>query len=133
MATFAEDDLYTFLGTKGLGITLFKGPRRAAQPPVIPHQCAFLLGVGGLQPSPYMDGVRTAYRFFRVQIWVRSEPNDFSGGRAKADAVWSACNLGAVTNYVRTTCEQSAPMYLGRDDVEHHEFVINVRMEQRAA
>lgn len=131
MATSAEDDVYTFLSAAGLGISFFKGPRRPAAPSAIPHQAAFILGVGGINPSPYMDGTNTAWRFFRVQIWVRSEVNSYGTGRGKADAIWSAINQATISGWTRIVCEQSAPMYLGRDDVEHHEWTVNVRLERR--
>ncbi len=113
--------------------TVFCGPRRVADPPAIPTRAGFVLQTGGTMASPYMDGDRTAYRYLRAQVRIRCEPNEYAAGRDLAANVWSTFQQpsGMTGSYTRVTCEQSAPLYMGRDDFQCHEWTVNVLAEKR--
>jgi hypothetical protein len=130
--TFSAD-VRTFLSSASLGSpVIFVGPVRPPEPPAIPHRVLFVLETGGWGPENYMDGGE-AYRQVRIQVRVRGEPNSFQSTQDLAQAVWSQIHQGNVSGYVRCVCEQSTPLYLGRDAQGCYEAVVNGMLSKRSA
>lgn len=129
----AEEDVKAYLDTRSLSATVYCGPVRVAQPPIIPHRAVFVLQSGGYQPTPYMDGTQTAWRTIRLQVRIRGEPNDYKTTRDLAATVWSSMQQPSslTGSYVRVTCDQSAPFYLGKDDLQCDEYSVNATLEKR--
>ena len=97
----------------------------------IPNKAVFLMQHGGVAPHGYMDGGGTDYRRVRVQVRVRSETDDYSGGKTLAESLLAAlqrAHFGS-PGYVRVTVDSSAPLYWGRDEKEHHEWSVNATIE----
>lgn len=126
------EDVRSHLNTLSLGVPVYVGPTRPANPPAIPRACVFVMETGGPRPTPYMDGSTTAYRRVRVQIRVRGDPDAWSTARNRADTIWSAMQqTTAVTgSYTRVTNDQAAPLYLGLDSLQCPEFTINATLEK---
>ncbi len=135
----AEIDVRTFLVTSASlsGISAsncFVGPMRKAGG-AIPGKAVFVKEYSVVAPSPYMDNSRKTYRTFDVQVLVRGDVNQYSATRQTADNIWHRMDRAssgistASTTYVRTTCSQSAPVYLGQDDQERDLFSVNLRLE----
>lgn len=130
--TVAED-VRTRIVAQSVGATVYVGPVRPAAPPAVPFKSVFCLSTGGPPPVPYMDGTATSWRFYRVQCWIRGEPNDFAATQTIADAVWTALHTATISGYTRVTVDSSAPLYLGRDSLTGcHEFTVNCILEKRA-
>lgn len=126
-----ENDIYSYVSSVSLGAPCFIGPVRPSGNG-IPVKCLFVQQSGGFAPDNYMDGTHTAYRFSRAQIRVRGEPNAYESARNLAGAVWSLMHQGSPTGaYTRVTCEQSEPLYLGRDAFQCDEFSVNLILEKR--
>lgn len=140
----AEIDTRVFIASTASisGVTTancFVGPIRKSGG-FIPGKAVFIKEYSLSAPSPYMDATRKTYRSFDLQIIVRGDINQYSATRQMADDVWhkmdraSTASLStASTSYVRITCAQSAPIYLGQDDQERDLFSVNVRLEALTA
>jgi hypothetical protein len=134
----AEIDVRSFLVTSASisGVTsgnCFVGPVRKAGGGV-PGKAVFVKEYSIAAPSPYMDNSRKTYRTFDVQVMVRGDVNQYSATRQIADNIWHRMDRvsgvsTASTTYVRSTCSQSAPVYLGQDDQERDLFSVNLRLE----
>jgi len=115
------------LGT--LGATIFTGPVRPPAPPEVPHAGIFVLSTGGPPPDDYFAwnvGQPSIYRG-NVQVRVRSNADDYTDGLATARAVRNKLHLATLdlTGQVGCRATNAEPIYLGRDDTEHHEFSVN--------
>jgi hypothetical protein len=130
-----ENDVKGYLDSRSLGSTVFMGPVRPADPPAIPRRVVFVLETGGIRPEAFMDGANTTYRRFGVQIRVRGEPNDYQTTRDLAKSVWTNMNLattsGHTGSYIEIRCDQSNPLYMGRDAYQCDEYSINVTLAKR--
>jgi Bacteriophage minor capsid protein len=126
------EDVRAHLNTLSLNVPVYIGPARPANPPAMPAGAVFVLETGGLQPQPYMDGATTAYRRVRVQIRVRGEPNDYATARSRALTIWSAMQqtTSITGSYTRVTNDQSYPMYMGFDQFQCPEFIVNATLEK---
>lgn len=136
----AEIDTRLFIAStaslSGVNTTnCFVGPIRKPSG-LVPGKAVFVKEYSSNGPSPYMDASRKTYRTFDLQIMVRGDVNQYSSTRQIADDIWhkmdraSAASLStASTSYVRVTCAQSAPIYVGQDDQERDMFSVNVRLE----
>ena len=126
------EDVKAHIDAANLGVTTFIGFVRPAQPPMIPHKAVFVLESGGLPPQPFMDGSTTAWRRPRVNIRVRGEPNDYATGRDLANSIWSRFqqSTSVTGSWVRVTCDQSLPMFLGLDAFSCPEWSVNVTLEK---
>lgn len=130
----AEDDVRSFINSLSLGVAAFCGPTRPAEPPAVLNKAIFIQETGGPPAEPYMDGTRSSYRFMRVQVRVRGEPNDYQTTRDLAKTIWSNLQQSSTPmtgSYVRVTCDQSNPFYMGRDAYQNHEWVVNLTLEKR--
>lgn len=113
----------------------FVGPMRKSGPR-FPVEAVTIQEYGGLMPHGFQDGREQTYRRNDVQVRVRSAPNGYVAGKARADAVWATLNrpsLASVstssTEYVRIQPVQSGPVFMGENDTEQPEWSINVRLE----
>jgi Bacteriophage minor capsid protein len=133
MAT--EDDIRTFIlsNVSAASGRTFCGLLREPSN-TIPHLAVGVLGTGGLMPHGFMDNRGYDYRTVRLQVRVRSEVQDYQTGRDLAETLWQTlqrANLSTITSsYVMCHADQSAPVYIGRDDTEHHTWVVNLSIEK---
>ena len=111
-----------------VGVSIFTGPVRPAAPPAIPHQAIFCLLTGGPPPSPYFQNGGTSASFYRatVQVRIRGPQDQFRLGELLALQVRDKLHLAQLSGFVRCAANGSAPLYLGLDDTEHHEWSVNV-------
>ena len=117
------------LATAGIGLTvganLFRGPVRP-QSATIPHKAVFCLTTGG--PAPLTHDIKNGGPDIKrgaVQVRVRSDVGKFEAGQLLATNAWNALQRAEAPGYMSITCRESAPVYLGLDDTEHHEWTIN--------
>jgi len=95
----------------------------------IPDKAAFVTGTGGFPTITYRDGGnKTGLKRPSVQIWVRSDVEDLSGGLTLVRSVHDAIDMASITGYIEARATTSEPIYLGRDDANHHEWSINVNL-----
>jgi len=135
-----ETDVAQHLATE-LGLTygdnVFAGPlRRASENQAlanaVPHQAIFCLGSGGIDSIPYVDGGGGAKEArFTVQVIVRSKPNDYTTGANLASDSFDALDMNPPTGYFECRALASAPLYIQRDDLDHHVWTINVLLKQQ--
>lgn len=126
-----EADVRTRLNAQSVGANVYLGGVRVPNPPTMPHAAIFVREVGGPPPSPYMDGTSTDYRVVRVQCHIRGAPNDYAATKTVADAVYSAMQKAPISGYTRVVVETSSPIYIGLDELECPEFIVNVLCEGR--
>ena len=116
------------VGSLTLGTNCFAGPIRDAGEG-IPNTAVFVVGTGGFPVEAYLDGgSKGGLEKPTVQILVRSDRNDFSGGVTLADSVLAAIDMTPPTGYVEARTTTSDPIYIGTDDTGHHEWSINVTL-----
>lgn len=131
-----ETDVRSFLLTQGIsGVTsnmIFVGAARKPGQGV-PHVAIFVQEQGGLMPNEYMNGQKKTYRRSDFQLRVRGAVGGYQNVKAMADSCWLAMQKAPLTSasfsYVRCYNLQSSPIYVGQDDTEHDEFVVNGRVE----
>ena len=137
--SFVEKDLRGLLLLRGTttASNTFIGPVRKAGP-FIPDQAIFIRTQGGLNPNEYLDGRNgvSTYRIVDAKVRVRSPVNQYDTGSTLAESAWrsmQACSVASLstasTQYVRVTCFESAPYYLGINDQEQDEWEFTVRAE----
>lgn len=93
----------------------------------VPHKAVFAAEYGGTSPMPLL-GVGKDVRAFYVQVLVRGEPDTEDVTRTLAFAVWNSLQKTAPNGYIDCMCNQSGPVYLGKDDTEHPKFSINLQL-----
>lgn len=134
-----ESDVASHLATElGLvvGTDIFVGPVRKVSddpsvPGAVPDEAIFVLGSGGFADVPIIDGGSYG-REARptVQIWVRSAPRDYDGGRTLSSSTYAAIDKNPPAGYFEARASDSAPAYVRRDDEDHHEWSINVTLKK---
>lgn len=93
----------------------------------VPHECLFVLGTGGLNKIPFVDGgERGGILRPTFQIWVRSKVRDYDGGRALALDAFDAIDMQPPTGFIECRAQGSAPIYVEEDDTNHHAWAINL-------
>jgi len=119
------------VGTVGTGI--FIGPTRAPATG-LPAVAVFVLPTGAGPPvAPYL-GTSTDWHEVALQILVRSAANSYAAGRTKAAACRTALHrLALGASYTLCMVRETEALYLGRNELGHHEFAINVRVGFDAA
>jgi hypothetical protein len=113
------------LGT--VTVDIFRGPVLPASPSIVPHQAIFCLASGGPKPDPYFKvaGVNASFYRVGVQIRVRSAPGKMLVGQQLAVQVRNKVHLARIAGYDQCSADSSHPIYLGKDDTEHHEWSVN--------
>lgn len=99
----------------------------------VPSRCVFVQGTGGFQPTAFVDGgLGTKDARPTAQIWIRSNPRDYDGGRALALAVFGAVDLNPPSGYYESRALMSEPGYVREDEQNHHEWTVNVMLRTHA-
>lgn len=98
----------------------------------VPHRCVFILSTTGEPDEPWQDGgLKTGRLKPGVQIWVRSDVQQYTNGLALAQAVWFAMDKTPPTGYQEARCSNSGPLYVREDDAGHHEWSINLILHKQ--
>ena len=134
-----EGDVASHLATQlGLvvGENVFTGPVRKvsdnqAIAGAVPDQAIFVLGTGGFPDIPIIDGGDFG-REARptVQIWIRSLPRDYDGGKTLSSNTYVAIDKNPPSGYFEARAASSQPTYVRRDDEDHHEWSINITLKR---
>jgi len=136
-----ELDVRTYLVGSGASVSscsasfTFVGPTRKVGGSIRP-EAVFVRSYGGLAPNGFQDGRGQTHRATDVQVRVRGAVNSYVATRERAEAVWNSLNrtqalldaVSSTVDYYRVEPLQSSPIYIGQDDQEHDEFVVNVRV-----
>lgn len=125
-----DEALVDTLVTAGVvtkGGSAFMGPVRKPNAS-IPRKAVFVLVTGGASPLEFMDSTSTSQRRSTVQVRVRGDAGDFSGGQTWARSVWSAIHANKPSGFVSCLVRESEPVFLGFDETECPEWALNVEM-----
>lgn len=132
LATYIESQIASLT----LGVNLFAGPIRSFATSSdgysgIPVDSVFCLKRPGLADEVFHEDVSpSAFRhlaFPSVQIFIRSS-SSFQSGQSLADEIFQAVNHKPTAGYVEWKATTSEPLYVGKDDQQHHEWSINISM-----
>lgn len=93
---------------------------------LVPARAIFFLTYGGPGPEPYMDGTAKDWRESRVQVIVRSEQSDHSGGEGLARAVHHTLHRATISGYTFILALDEAT-YLKKDEQGCHLWALNFR------
>lgn len=97
----------------------------------VPARCVFVLSTGGQSSIPFIDGgAKTKDERPSVQVTIRSNPKDYSGGKSLADAVFSALDMNPPPGFYEARATDSEPAYLREDEQNHHMWSINVALRR---
>lgn len=108
-----------------------KPTERQDLPGSVPSQCIFCLGTGGYASIPFIDGgQKTKEERLTVQVWVRSNPRDYDGGKSLADSAFAALDMSPPDGYFECRGMDSAATYIREDEQNHHEWSINVTLKR---
>lgn len=120
-----EEDITLALEGENLGLrgtSIFEGPERDSA--LIGNEAIFVLETSGEQ-DPMIGGLDAGdLQDILVQIVVRSEKEDFAGGKRRAAAVMEALHKKHPARYVSWTC--STPFYFKRDEKNRHFWSITL-------
>ena len=129
----AQLDVATYIasnvGSLTLGTNCFGGPMREVDTASgVPHTCVFVIGRGGIAKEAFIDGgSKGGLSKPGVQVLIRSDKNDLSGGLSLAESVMAVVDMGPPTaSYIESRSATSDPLYLGVDDSGHHLWSINL-------
>ena len=134
-----ETDVATHLAAEmGLtvGVNIFTGGLRGVSdnpsvPGAVPDSAIFVLATGGFTDIPVIDGGNLGREAQpTVQIWVRSEPRDYDGGRVLAANTFVAIDKNPPAGYFEARAANSEPAYVRQDDEDHHEWSVNVTLKR---
>ena len=115
----------TAVGSLTKATNLFDSPPIAAKKANIPEQCVFVFETGGAAPLPYLNNNADA-NMRDVQIRTRSP--DFGPGVTLAREARDAAHRSAPTGFFGVLARESAPVYLGKDDQDLHEWSNNITL-----
>ncbi len=127
-------DVAVALASAGLGLTLgqniYWGKEREVDPDTgVPSKAVFVVNRLGAAPDNYIDESRTPQaREPLLQIVVRSEPQDFTGGYALARSVKDALHDIHLSGYDACRVTQAEPVPIGENDSGEHLFSLNVHL-----
>lgn len=135
MASDYADDVATALDTDAglsltLGTNLFRGKMRAYEAESFPRECVACEAAGGPAPQDYCNG-NTHTPQMRdpvVQVMVRGDARDYSGGETLARAVWDSLHDNPPSGYIHMRCMNATPLYVGEDEDGSHLWSINVAL-----
>lgn len=132
MTIEAEQAVIEVLGECIAGLTirknLFRGPVRPASKK-IDCEAVFALETGGPDVEDCVDG-GTGPALYRknVQIRIRSAPKDYLNGKRLADGVLLVLHKATKADIIAMTARDSAPIYLGFDNADRHEWAVNIEV-----
>lgn len=103
----------------------------------IPQQCVFVLLTSGLAPITYLGSQSSTLNpnllagedYPTVQIWIRSNPLDYDGGRNLSFSVLRAVDRKPPSGFYESEVRGSGPNYIGQDDQNCHEWSINITLK----
>ena len=82
---------------------------------------------GGQEPDPLINAAADGSIYYSsIQITIRSGPDDFMGGLAKARKVRDALHTKNPSAYISWRALSSEPLYLGIDELQEHRWVVNI-------
>ena len=121
------------IGSLILGTNVFAGPVRpwsntADADGGIPPESVFCLQRGGRADEVFHEGASPSFRHLAyptVQIIVRTDAS-FQVGQSLAEQIFEVINHKPSAGYVEWAMTTSAPLYLGKEDDQHHEWSMNV-------
>jgi len=146
-----EADVVTHLATLvaelALDENLFTGPERPATdadqqhiPGAVPDKAVFCLGTGGFTDQPQMGGSTDlggdlttwpAIQKPTVQLWVRSDRDDYDGGKALVDEIFRQLNQNPPTNYFNSRPVGSQAAWVKKDDLSRDNWTINLELMRK--
>tara|TARA_R110000824_G_scaffold237140_1_gene425934 strand:- start:2070 stop:2486 length:417 start_codon:yes stop_codon:yes gene_type:complete len=109
-----------------LGVNCFYGPYLYSDDNLIPFRCVFVVESGGLDVFPYNGEDRNGERRTRVDITIRENKEQFGRGEDLAVRVSDALDMNPPVGYVETRTINTSPIYLRKDDVGSHLWLVNV-------
>ena len=131
----AQLDVATYIasnvGSLTLGTNCFAGPiKKVSTGSGIPHTAVFVIGTGGFPKEAFIDGgSKGGLSKPTVQVLIRSDKNDLSGGLTLAESVMAVVDMGPPTaSYAESRSTTSDPIYIGTDETGHHEWSINLTL-----
>jgi len=129
-ATLPEQVVAALLATAlsmTVGVDLFSGPEQIGNDTGIPPASVFCATYGGAPPIPFI-GTSTDVRTIAVQATIRGATGDYEAARARAWTAWQALQrvTAPASGYIDILCQQSAPLYIGQNEVGQPRFTINV-------
>lgn len=119
-------DVVTKLAAAGISLTagtnLFHGKMRAADVAGFPDKAVSVLTLGGPAPQDYCQGGTHTPQMYQptVQIMIRSNVRDFSGGETLARTVYGAIHDASITGYHGCRAQTGSPIYVGETNEGHH-------------
>lgn len=90
-----------------------------------------LVNTAGQPPIDYLGAGSEPLQQPELQVRVRSAPEDYAQGDAKAREMLGAIHNLPLPGYVSVRCESSAPSYFGPDHLGRHRFSFNVQAQRR--
>lgn len=111
-----------------VGTNIFTG---SMQPPGggVPHAAIFVVPYGPESLQPYL-GVSKDLRTKFVQVTIRSDVGDEAAGLVVARNVQAALHRADLSAAGYILClVSSGPLRLGRDEIDHYLWTVNVRMQ----
>lgn len=130
----ADLDVATALAARSLGLTLgtnlFWGiPREVDPSSGLGSRVVFVSPRLSPPPDNYCDGsVTPQSREPQLQITVRSDPRDYSGGYTLAASVRDALHDQPLSGYDACRITQTDPIPIGETDSGEHLFSLNVHL-----
>ena len=109
-----------------LGTNCFYGPYIYSDDNLIPFRCVFVVESGGPGVFPYCGEGREGERRTRVDITIRENKEQFGRGEDLAIRVSDALDMNPPPGYVETRTINTSPIYLRKDDVGSHLWLVNV-------
>lgn len=119
-------------------LNTFIGPFRKLTAGRIPAPSVFIQEYSYTSPTPYMDSKEfLPLRNTSCHIKIRGGPQAYVNTKALAEAIWVACDRPSMTSsssihYVSVLPQASGVMYIGTNDVEGDEFVVNINIAHGA-
>ncbi len=116
-------------GSQGLvlGTNLFLGEARGAED-WIPSLAVFCLTSGGAPPVPYLSS-GTAYYQATVQIRIRAGVDGLEAGETLGRALLKLIHMKQPAGCVASFVREAHPLYMGTDEANRPQWVINARVE----
>lgn len=91
----------------------------------VSNQIINVVATGGPPPEPIMNAGGNIFRA-RVQVMIRSQVDDYAGGRALARACLRKLHLAVISGYTDVMAQETEPNYLGPDERQVERFSFNL-------
>lgn len=107
----------------------------------VPHQCVFVNETPGISAiafsgsieaeEPEFDGYLQGESYPSVQIYIRSNKFEYDQSLALGEAIIKAIDMRPPSGYFEAKVSTSSPVWVRRDETDHHEWSINVDLKQQ--